>query len=40
MSMVELPQEAVVALTPHLARLADAEGFPQHRRSAELRVGA
>ncbi len=38
MSVVDLPQEAVDVLTPPLARLADAEGFPQHRRSAELRA--
>jgi len=38
MSVVEMPQAAVDALTPQLAALADAEGFPLHRRSAELRV--
>jgi histidinol dehydrogenase len=38
MSVVEMPQGAVDALTPHLAALADAEGFPQHRRSAEIRT--
>ncbi len=37
MSLVDIPQDAVDALTPHLAALADAEGFPQHRRSAEIR---
>lgn len=37
MSLVDIPQEAVDALTPHLAALADAEGFPEHRRSAEIR---
>ena len=40
MAVVDLPQEAVDALTPHLAALADAEGFPLHRRSAEIRVSA
>lgn len=40
MALVDIPQSAVDALTPHLARLADAEGFPQHRRSAELRVSS
>ena len=38
MSVVEMSDEAVRALTPHLSALADAEGFPLHRRSAELRV--
>lgn len=38
MSVVEMTLEAAEALTPHLAALADAEGFPLHRRSAELRV--
>jgi len=37
MSLVDIPQGAVDALTPHLAALADAEGFPEHRRSAEIR---
>jgi histidinol dehydrogenase len=37
MSVVEMTDEAVAALTPHLAALADAEGFPMHRRSAEAR---
>lgn len=37
MSLVDIPQHAVDALTPHLAALADAEGFPEHRRSAEIR---
>lgn len=37
MSLVDIPQKAVDALTPHLAALADAEGFPEHRRSAEIR---
>jgi histidinol dehydrogenase len=40
MSVVEMTDEAVEALTPHLAALADAEGFPMHRRSAEARRGA
>jgi histidinol dehydrogenase len=38
MSVVDLPQAAVDRLTPHLAAIADAEGFPMHRRSAEARV--
>jgi histidinol dehydrogenase len=38
MSVVEMTDEAVEALTPHLAALADAEGFPMHRRSAEARL--
>lgn len=38
MSVVELPDAAVVALTPHLAAVADAEGFVNHRRSAEVRA--
>jgi histidinol dehydrogenase len=38
MSVVEMTDEAVAALTPHLAALADAEGFEMHRRSAEARV--
>jgi histidinol dehydrogenase len=38
MSVVEMTDEAVEALTPHLAALADAEGFPMHRRSAEARA--
>ena len=38
MSVVEMTDEAVRALTPHLAVLADAEGFPMHRASAEIRV--
>ena len=37
MSVVDMTDEAVEALTPHLAALADAEGFPLHRRSAEAR---
>jgi histidinol dehydrogenase len=38
MSVVEMTDEAVEALTPHLAALAAAEGFPMHRRSAEARM--
>lgn len=38
MSVVEMSQDAVDRLTPHLAALADAEGFPFHRRSAEART--
>ena len=38
MAVVDMTQEAVDALTPHLAALADAEGFPLHRRSAEART--
>jgi histidinol dehydrogenase len=38
MSVVDLPDVAVSALTPHLAALADAEGFVNHRRSAEART--
>ncbi len=37
MALVDIPQGAVDALTPHLAALADAEGFPEHRRSAQIR---
>ena len=37
MSVVEMTDEAVEALTPHLAELADAEGFTLHRMSAEAR---
>jgi histidinol dehydrogenase len=38
MSVVEMTDDAVRALTPHLAVLADAEGFPMHKASAEARV--
>ena len=38
MSVVDLPDAAAVALTPHLAEMAQAEGFPYHRRSAEVRA--
>jgi histidinol dehydrogenase len=38
MSVVEMSDEAVRALTPHLAALAEAEGFPAHRASAEARL--
>lgn len=37
MALVDIPQGAVDRLAPHLAALADAEGFPEHRRSAEVR---
>lgn len=37
-SYVEMPPEAIAALTPHLAALADSEGFVFHRASAELRA--
>jgi histidinol dehydrogenase len=37
MSVVDMTDEAVEALTPHLAALADAEGFTLHRMSAEAR---
>jgi histidinol dehydrogenase len=37
-AVVDLPDAAVAELTPHLAALADAEGFPAHRRSAEIRL--
>jgi histidinol dehydrogenase len=36
-SFVEMNREAVRALTPRLAKLADSEGFVCHRLSAELR---
>ncbi len=38
MSVVDLSDDAVAALTPHLAEMAQAEGFPYHRRSAEVRA--
>lgn len=38
MAVIALPDGAVVALTPHLAAIADAEGFTNHRRSAEVRA--
>jgi histidinol dehydrogenase len=37
MSVVDMTDDAVEALTPHLVALADAEGFVMHRRSAEAR---
>ncbi|MFH1833903.1 MAG: histidinol dehydrogenase [bacterium] len=37
-SYVEMPPGTVVALAPDLATLAEAEGFPFHRISVELRV--
>ena len=40
MALVSIPQSAVDRLTPHLAALADAEGFPEHRRSAEVRASS
>ena len=39
-SYVEMSPEAVRALTPHLAEVADSEGFMFHRISAELRAAA
>ena len=38
MAVIDLPDEAVTALTPHLAAIADAEGFDNHRRSAQVRA--
>jgi histidinol dehydrogenase len=38
MSVVSMTQDAVDALAPHLATLADAEGFPAHRDSALVRM--
>ena len=38
MAVIALPDEAVTTLTPHLAVMAEAEGFPNHRRSAEVRA--
>ncbi len=40
MALVDIPQSAVDRLTPHVAALADAEGFPEHRRSAEVRTSS
>jgi histidinol dehydrogenase len=37
MSIVEMTDSAVQALTPHLERLAEAEGFVLHARSAAVR---
>ena len=37
MAVVEMTDDAVSGLVGHLAVLADAEGFPLHRRSAEAR---
>jgi histidinol dehydrogenase len=37
-SVVEVPPEAAVRLTPHLARVARSEGFTFHRMSAEARL--
>ncbi len=39
-SYVEMSPEAVRVLTPHLAEMADSEGFTFHRISAELRAAA
>ena len=38
MAVIDLPDAAVTALTPHLAAIADSEGFPNHRRSAQARA--
>jgi histidinol dehydrogenase len=38
MSVVEMTDEAVRALTPHLVMLAEAEGFTMHARSAQARL--
>lgn len=38
MSLVDLPQRAVDALAPHLDVIARAEGFPEHARSATIRM--
>jgi histidinol dehydrogenase len=38
-SYVQMTEEAARILTPHLGRMADAEGFGYHRLSAELRFG-
>lgn len=38
MSVVDMNADAIAQLTPHLAALADAEGFPLHRASAEART--
>ncbi|MBN1629838.1 MAG: histidinol dehydrogenase [Thermoleophilia bacterium] len=37
-SYVEMTVEAVRLLTPHLAKIADSEGFTFHKASAELRA--
>jgi histidinol dehydrogenase len=37
-SFVEMPVDSARLLIPHLARIADSEGFFFHRRSAELRT--
>jgi histidinol dehydrogenase len=37
-SLVEMTAAAVSTLTPHLAKLADSEGFTFHKVSAELRA--
>ncbi|MSO44539.1 MAG: histidinol dehydrogenase [Thermoleophilia bacterium] len=38
MAVVDIPQGAVDQLAPYVSALADAEGFPEHRRSAEIRT--
>jgi histidinol dehydrogenase len=40
MSVVEMTDDAVRALTPHLVTLAEAEGFTMHARSAQARLDA
>jgi len=35
---VEMTEKAVEQLTPHLAKIADSEGFYFHRLSAQLRL--
>ncbi len=37
MSVVDMTDDAVETLVPHLSVLAEAEGFEMHRRSAEIR---
>ncbi len=37
-SVVEMTSESVASLTPHLAKLAESEGFAFHKVSAELRA--
>ncbi len=38
MSVVDLDDVATQALAPHVAKIAQAEGFPHHGRSAEVRA--
>ncbi len=40
MSVVDIGDDAARTLAPHLIRLAEAEGFPQHAASARVRVEA